>query len=230
MATFCTRSGFTLLGLLFVSLTLYGQSTFDGYMQSQFVLDYKVLPLYSHTNGVELQNTFVTENESFWRVQQIDVYHFSQLKILDNQSIAVGLQYRIEETFVPEIDDEFRLTEQYNYNRRGTYFRHGHRVRVEQQFKEDVTEHRFRYRYTMDIPIKGIQLDLNELYVAMATESLLEVVKGDHSEYDQRIYLDAGLFLNKTIGFEFGLEYRFEDYTHTPTHTLIINSSVNISL
>ena len=210
--------------------SIYSQENFTGFMQTAFNVDYKVKPLYSHNNGLELRNYFYDKEETSWDVQQIDLSHFSQLKILDNQSIALGLQYRFRKLFKVKSDDEIRITEQYNITKRGFNFRHGHRFRWEQRIKPKNLIHRFRYRYAIDIPLKGSQLDFKELYIALATESLLSTGTQIKPEIDQRLYVDFGWIFSEKLIFEIGLEYRGENLFETIENILLINTSINLSL
>ena len=216
-----------LIGCFF---SLQGQENFTGFMQTSANLDYKVKPLYVHNNGIELRNYYYNNDQTNFEIQQIDLSHFSELKLLDNQSIALGVQYRFRKLCKNSSDDELRITEQYNLTKRGYNFRHGHRFRWEQRIKSKDVTHRFRYRYAIDIPLKGTQLDYRELYIALATESLLTTATQIKPEFDQRLYIDFGWIRSKYINFEIGLEYRAEDLYNKIGNVLILNSSVNFSL
>ncbi|UZO79288.1 DUF2490 domain-containing protein [Aquimarina sp. ERC-38] len=206
------------------------QSNFGGFMQPQVTLEYKITPMYSHTNGIEERNSFSREAKSFWEVQQLDLFHFSQLRILDNQTLAIGIQYRFRQLFSEDKEDELRFTEQYSLTKRGFSVRYGHRLRTEQRISKEETIHRFRYRFMLDFPLKGQVLDIHELYIAFGTESLWSVASSTQPEFDQRLLMDFGWVVTKSISLELGIEHRIENYTNDVAQNLFINSSLNFSL
>lgn len=213
-----------------LSYRLRSQDNFIGYWQPQVSLEYKVTPLYSHNNSIEERHFYYKDNSSFWQVQQLDLSHFSQYKFLDNQTVALGIQYRFRENFIEDEQNELRFTQQFNKTVRGFVVRHGHRFRAEQRIKSDATTHRFRYRYALDFPIAGQTLDVNEFFIAVATESLFSMASESKPEWDQRLMINMGTAFNSLITVEFGLEYRLENYSRELQHILIVNSGLNFSL
>ena len=195
MDTYCTKV-FAICIIWAVLGNLSAQQNFNGFMQPQVTVAYKVTPLYSHTHGIEERNYVNEEGVGTWRVQQLDIFHFSQLRILDNQSIAVGIQYRFREVFSNENRDELRFTEQYAITKRGFAIRYGHRIRAEQRIQSNQTEHRMRYRFMLDFPLWSQDLDINEIYLALGTESLWSMGVHQKPVFDQRIMLDFGWFFS----------------------------------
>lgn len=219
------------IAILFIIFQVgYGQSNFSGSMQPQITFKYKITPLYTHVNGLEERHFFNRDGSSFWKTQQLDLFHFSQLRILDNQSIAVGIQYRFREMFEKRANDELRFTEQYAYNRRGFSVRYGHRFRAEQRIETGQTTHRFRYRFMLDFPVTSQTLDVNEIYIALGTESLHSISSSIKPEWDQRLIIDFGWFLTKSINIELGFEHRIENYTSKVAQKLFFNSGLNFSI
>lgn len=106
----------------------------------------------------------------------MDLAHFSKLKIRDNQSIALGLQYRFRQNF-ENGENELRLTQQYNITNKPNAVRFGHRLRTEQRITNSLTTHRFRYRFALDFPLVGEKLDTGEPYFVGSFENLLSVAK-----------------------------------------------------
>ncbi|MUH34598.1 DUF2490 domain-containing protein [Zobellia amurskyensis] len=228
MTTYSIKSFFFVLLLLASSLILQGQETFMGYWEPEIGISYKVAPLYSHKFSIE-KRTLWFEDKTVFDVEQIDVSHFSNYKLLDNQSIALGLMYRFESLFSDE-RDEFRLTEQYNLTTTHINYRLGHRIRAEQQFSGTPINHRFRYRLTIDFPLQGTRLDVGEMFFISSIENLLTVAKTQKPEYDQRYSISLGLLLNKKLTLTNGLEYRLENYSNQAAHSLFLLSSLNIDL
>ncbi|WP_343488114.1 DUF2490 domain-containing protein [Allomuricauda sp. d1] len=218
-----------LLILFLVALSLHAQENFTSYLQPQVAINYKVSSFYTHNFSLENRNYTIESGESRFRVRHLHLAHFSNLKIKDNQSIALGIQYRFRQAF-DDGSNELRLTQQYNLTKQALVTRFGHRLRTEQRITKNLTTHRFRYRFSMDFPLRGERLDVGEPYLVGNWESLLSVAKTKLPEYDQRFTLNLGWLLTKKTKFQVGAEYRFEDFTHQTQHVLFLLTTFNISL
>lgn len=216
--------------LLFVFSSASAQDGFVGYWQPQLALNYKVSDNYSH-NFLATQRNYIYQNDDLQlKVRQMDIGHFSQLKIRDNQSIGLGALYRFRKTFEEEEDNEIRFIQQYNITNRLRNIRFGHRLRSEQRITSSLTTHRFRYRFAMDSPLQGEKLDVGESYFVGTLESLLSVANSTLPQYDQRFTISLGWLLTKNSKFQTGVEYRFEDFTHKTENVFFLHSSLILNL
>ena len=224
----CTK----LLALTFFCLCnglVFAQERFTAYIQPQVALNYKVGAFYNHNFSVENRNYLVDEGDTQLRVRHLHFAHFSNLKILDNQSLALGIQYRFRENF-DDGQNELRLTQQFNVTKQPFIVRYGHRIRTEQRITSSKTIHRFRYRFSVDFPLKGERLDVGEPYLVGNLETLLSVAKDSRPEYDQRFTLNLGWQLNKQTKLQVGSEYRFENFLADTQNVLFFLSTLNFSL
>lgn len=218
-----------LLGLIY-SETFFAQENLIGYFQPKIALNYRVANNFKQNFAIG-QRTYIFENEAIaFRVRQLDLVHFSNLKIKDNQSIAFGIQYRFRENFEADKQNELRLTQQYNFTFNPRIVRYGHRFRSEQRITSDLTIYRFRYRFTLDLPLQGEQLDIGETYFIGNLETLLSIAKSNLPEYDQRFTVNIGWLLKEKTKLQTGVEYRFEDYTHTTSSVFFILTSLILAL
>lgn len=177
------------------------------------------------------KRTYLFQEEEFqFKVRQLDVSHFSNLKIRGNQSIGFGVQYRFRETFENDKSNELRFTQQYNITHKYRSLRFGDRFRSEQRITTSKTIHRFRYRLALDFPLQGVQLDVGESYFIVSTESLLSVAKASRPEYDQRITAQLGWLLSEKTKLQLGSEYRFENYTQNTENVFFILTGLILSL
>ncbi len=223
------RKVFLLLGLIF-SETLFAQENLIGYFQPKIALNYKVADNFKQNFSLG-QRSYIFENEAIaFRVRQLDLAHFSNLRIKDNQSIAFGIQYRFRDNFEADEQNELRLTQQYNVRFNPRIARYGHRFRSEQRITSDLTIYRLRYRFTLDFPLQGEQLDIGEAYIIGNLEALLSVAKSNLPEYDQRFTVNIGWLLQEKTKLQTGVEYRFEDYTHTSSSVFFILTSLILAL
>jgi len=94
----------------------------------------------------------------------------------------------------------------------------------------DATVHRFRYRFTLDFPLEGEKVDVNEAYLILNTEALLNAARGRKAKYDQRFTAALGWLLDEKAQLQAGLEYRLENYTGNTQTVLFLNSSLIFSL
>lgn len=205
------------------------QENYTGYWEPSLALNYRVTDTYSHNFSLANRSYLIRDEAFGLTIRQFDFALFSALKIRDNQSIGLGLQYRFRKAFDKDTGNEFRLTEQYNITSRTGAIRLGHRLRYEQRIFSAFTVHRFRYRFALDSPLQGEQLDIGEAYLVGSLESLLSATRMQGPEYDQRIRMQLGWLLQAGVNMEVGLEYRFEDYTSDTSQVLFLLNSLVVS-
>lgn len=214
---------------LFFSLT-FAQDSTTGYWQPNIALNYKVVNGYSHNFSVSKRSYIFRDSELGFTIKQLDIDHFSNLKIMDNQTIGIGIKYRLRETFENSNGNELRLTQQYNINFQKNYIRFGNRLRTEQRIRNGSTIHRFRYRFAIDFPLQGEQLDVGEAYIIFSTETLLSAGKAMASEYDQRLTSHLGWLVNKNTKIQIGAEYRAENHNHNTQNIYFVTTNLVLSL
>lgn len=209
--------------------TMNAQDNFIGLWQQTAAVNYKVSPMYSHNFALNSRNYLYRANELELSARHLDFIHFSNLKVNEGQSIAVGLQYRHRESFDGG-SNELRFTQQYNINTRPRVVRYGHRVRAQQRIRSSRTVHRFRYRFSTDFPLMGEKLDVGEPYLVANAEKLLSVARQKKPQYDLRFTVNVGWKLNEQYKFQFGVEHRAENLAQNMRHELFLMSKLNLSL
>lgn len=219
-----------LLALLVNFGSLLAQERFTGYWEPKVSVDYTVSGRYSHNFFLTNRNYLVDQGDLLLKVRQLELGHYSNLKVQDNQSIALGLQYRLRNPFDGG-DDQFRITQQYSINHRPFALRFGHRFRAEQHLYPDRTLHRFRYRLAVDFPLEGLEVDPGEPYLVGSLEQLWSVARGNSPQYDARLVGQVGWNLDQGLKLQLGLEYRLEEYaSDLPRSVLLVLTSAQISL
>ncbi|RDY59531.1 DUF2490 domain-containing protein [Flagellimonas nanhaiensis] len=209
-------------------LTCISQENLTVYWQPQLAINYPVSKTYSHNFTVGHRAYLFDQDDIQIRGRQIDFIHFSKLDLRDNQSIALGIQYRTRDLFGKQ-PNELRLTQQYNTTKQPLVVRYGHRFRTEQRFIEKLTIHRFRYRFAIDFPLKGEKLNLGEPFLVASLENLLSLGKGQNPQYDNRLNGQVGWKFDKGFKILFGIEYRLEDYTsQRPENVLFFLSTAQL--
>ncbi len=206
------------------------QENLTGYWNPKISLNYNVSSNYSHNFSVEKRSYFYRNSDLQLNVRQIDLNHFSNLKTRDNQSIGFGIKYRLKDTFENSSENELRFTEQYNITLKRGGIRYGHRLRAQQRITKSSTVHRFRYRFALDFPLQGEELDIGEAYLVVSTESLLSVGKSLLPAFDQRLTSKLGWVLSTTTKLQLGMEYRAENYAQSTENELFILTELVLNL
>ncbi len=225
----CIKKYLFILGFL-CATAVWCQEDLVSYWQPGVAVNYKVAPGYEHNFSLTKRTFTYKDSDLQFDIRQLDLVHFSKLKLLDNQSLGFGIQYRFRKVFEPDSGNELRLTQQYNITFRPRVVRLGHRVRTEQRIFKERTIHRFRYRFALDRPLVGEKLDIGEPYIVGTLESLLSVGAGQSSQYDQRVGLNIGWLVSQKSKIQAGLEYRREDFTAAGEDVLFFNTSLVLSL
>lgn len=222
---------FSLCSALFASLgTIQAQEGLMGYWDPQVSINYKVTGVYSHNFSLINRSYLIDQGELRAKVRQFELVHFSNLEIRDDQSLALGIQYRFRNHFDGG-PNQLRITQQYNLHHNPFVLRFGHRLRAEQQYHKDFTIHRFRYRFAVDFPLQGQKTDPGEPYLVASMEQLLSVGKGASPQYDARLVGQIGWELEPGFKLQMGLEYRLEEYSSgMPQSILILLTSAQLSL
>ncbi len=223
------RQSWSCIVLFLLTGFIHSQENLTAYWQPAFAMNYKVTETYSHNVSLQNRNYIFDDEVTQLSVRQFDLVHFSNLKLQDNQSIAIGILYRFRETFDGGAN-ELRLTQQYNITSKPFVVRYGQRFRTEQRITSARTTHRFRYRFSIDFPLRGEKLDIGEPYLVANAESLLSLAKEKRPQYDARLTLNIGWKLSDLIKFQIGTEYRTEDFSQDLEHVLFLLSTLNVSL
>src|SRR5690606_39149912 len=120
---------FTFLGSL---ASMQAQERFTGYWEPQVSINYGVTGVYSHNFSLTNRIYLIDVGEVRPKLRQFELGHFSKLKIRDDQSLALGIQYRLRNNFDGGAN-QLRITQQYSLNHSPFVLRFGHRLRAEQQ-------------------------------------------------------------------------------------------------
>lgn len=206
------------------------QEKFTGYYEPYIQLEYDLTETYSHEFTIE-DRTYWYDDKGFKvNIKQLDLAHFSSFKLNDKNALALGLQYRFEENFGGNGENELRFTEEYTYTTKPRATEFEHRVRAEQRITPSATSHRFRYNFAMARPFIGNEIDTGEAYFMGNLETLLTVANSAGPDYEQRIGAGIGWSLTDFAEFEIVAEYRFSDFTRDLGHELFFVTGLNFML
>jgi hypothetical protein len=159
----------------------------------------------------------------------LDVNQFITRKINPKLALSAGYKYRSLNPTSNEKSYEQRLTQQVAYIHTNQRIRLLSRVRIEQRFFEDFFSHRYRYRFSLDMPLSGLQLDLKEFYFVASNEALLEFQESS-SRFDNRISLGLGFVVSALYRFQVDYTHRIEGLNDTIDQIPFIHTSLIFNL
>jgi hypothetical protein len=229
MTTFFTRVSILFIGAWSLA-HLQAQDSYTAWWQPQVGINYNVSPRYAQNFAVANRNFIYEGNDLKLKGRHLDLSHFSTLTIGLEQNLGLGVLYRFRKSFDTDDFDELRFMQSFNISVRPSAIRFGHRFLSEQRILPFITVHRFRYRFTIDFPLEGENVDLGEWYLILNTESLLSVAKNQGPQYDQRFMLTLGHLLTEQLRFLAGFEYRFNDYSEKTRNAGFLMTTLVISL
>lgn len=228
MTTSCIKK--TAFLIFFCSVfSVHAQNDFTTFFEPSFAINHDVSDSYKVNFATVARNYVYRDDASEFTVRHLQLVHFSTWSFNSNHSVSAGVMYRFRENF-DDRSNELRFTQQYNYAYRPNIVRFGHRIRTEQRITTNATVHRFRYRFTIDLPLSGEKLDIGEPYFVANAESLLSVTKTETPQIDQRFATQIGWQWTKNVKFQTGLEYRFEDYNTTTREILFVLTSLILKI
>lgn len=217
-----------LVTLIFGGVT-FAQEDFESLGETSFAADHKVSNSYSFVSAARTRYYFYKNADLTVENRQIDLIHFSKLKLNYNHKLGFGILYRFRDLF-NDGSNELRLTQEFSYSKQNMALRFVHNVRFEQRLLEDLTIFRWRYRYGLDTPLNGEKLDVGESYLVVSMEALLSQSRKIKPEVDHRTTAQIGWLLSGGLKIQAGLEYRFEAFNIKTEEKLFILTSATIKI
>lgn len=202
-----------------------GQNDFRVFSEPEISINHGISSRYKINFSIGSRQFVYADQEYQFKNRQLEVSHFSTYVINGANSLSFGVKYRNRAWF-EDSSNEFRLTQQYNFLHASSSLRFGHRFRNEQRFYEDETVFRLRYRFALDVPLNGFQLDVGEAYFVASNEWLYSLSSQEQPLLDTRLNSSIGWLLNKATKFQVGLQYRFENLNVTIEQQLFVLSAL----
>lgn len=219
--------------IVFTTLCFYfnvfGQQNLVVFHEPQIALNHKFSNTYKANFSIAGRHFMYRDKDVFLKNRQLQVVHFSTLSLSYNKSFSIGIMYRNRDWF-KDTSNELRFTQQFNYTKRKSIIRFGHRFRNEQRVFSNNTSFRLRYRLALDSPLQGEKLDVGETYLVVNTEFLLSLNKDEKPQLDNRITSLIGYQTSEDLKLQLGLQYRFEDFNNTTDNVLLLLTSAIFKL
>ena len=227
MNTLCTR--ILVLFVVSAGFKANAQGDFEAFSESAFAIRHDFSSIYNANFEASTRAFAYQDSDFIYKTRQVQIGHFSTLKLDLKNSVALGLMFRNRAGF-EDSSNEIRLTQQFNRKSILKTLRFGHRLRSEQRFYNQFTTFRFRYRLALDLPLQGLKLDVGETYFVVSNEALWTISKKLQPFLEYRISPTFGLLLTERLNLEFGLELRLDNVIIATEETLFFNTSVELRI
>jgi hypothetical protein len=202
---------FSLLLVLGGSLSAQEKNVFFTGIFPELSLTKKVSQLNKLNFKIENQEV-IFDNRDLDMNPQFTHYRTDLMLFLDRSlrpgvSIGLGLFHRFQEN-----EDGNRIIQQLAILQRMRNLRINHRMRTDQTFtKNNDFEVRFRYRFSLEIPLEGAEVDPTEFYLVLSEEPIFSL-KGGEFEIENRTAIALGKFFNNQEKLEWAVDYRTDGF------------------
>lgn len=140
-------------------------------------------------------------------LERMEVKAFATYKLFNKQALSGGYMFR---KYAPldTIGYEHRFTEQYSFIWRIGAYRIGNRLRLEQRVRNTGFTNRLRYRFSLDFPLNGNEIDPGEIYL-IGSEELVFSFNANDQSLENRLTAGGGWQISDSRKLEVSAEYRF---------------------
>lgn len=109
-----------------------------------------------------------------------------------------------------------RLIQQFTLVKRGSGYRLAQRIAADQTFAQNrAISFRFRYRFTIELPLNGQSVNPTEFYLKINHE-YLNALQGGNYDLETRLVPLIGYVFTDNNKIECGLDYRLSDFISAP--------------
>ncbi|UII22243.1 DUF2490 domain-containing protein [Fulvivirga ligni] len=162
----------------------------------------------------------------FFELSQFFTYHW-----LSNVKLSAGYKYRYRDPFEEEeYLYEHRLTQQISWAHSNLNQRYASRLRVDERWQNDNYRWRFRYRFSLDAPLSGEELNPKEFYAMASNELLYTTGKTTDASLDNRLTAGVGYLLAQRNKLEFNFQWRSNDLFSNLNHVPFLQFNYYIQL
>lgn len=170
--------------------------------------------------GIELDSK--VESRYIFQDDEFERFDFENVLIKDlNDKNSIGAGYLLRRQ-----DGGFlhRAIQQFTIKGKHNSIEMSHRIRTDQSFREGKKpNYRLRYRFNMEVPLKGTEVDANEYYFTFENEYLGNL-QDSEGNLEIRLFPAIGYHFSDTYQLEAGIDYRAEDLIRSETvHKVFLN-------
>lgn len=206
----------------------FSQTPSSYFWEPDFSLGFDSSEKWGHSFGIAnrtlLSERYDGEEITGTEVEHLELSHSTKYRTGANTAISFAIKYRFRELFDESRYDELRLTEQFDISHPSSALNLGHRFRVEQRFKNIVTEHRLRYRF-------GGSKALSEVFaLGLSTEALLTLANDLKPSLEQRFVVELSNTSFEDLELSLALDYEMADYNNELENEFFILTGIALDL
>jgi hypothetical protein len=226
MRIFSTKRIFILFVFLFAVISLKSQQE-NYYWEPKFSVDKKITELWRAQGSVAFRQ--LIENDPVV-LQKMESAVSLDRSLFNASKIGVGYLFGSDDLFRPEVENEHRFMQQYAFYIKFLKYRIANRIRTEQRIYEDSYKNRFRYRLSIDFPINGDKLNVNEAFLIASNEVLMNTIAKDQ-DFENRLGAGIGWKLEKINKIQLQLQYRYTKIgLPSESHAIFLSSAFYFKL
>ena len=213
--------------LVFVILKIqasFAQEAFRGLAEHALSLKLEQDSVWVHEFGISNRNLIYRNQRFGVQAEFLELSHATGRKLSSRSLLELGLRYRFENG---SGNNEVRLSQQFTYTKPGKNVEIEHRFRFSQRFQEQ-TSFRARYRFAAILPLR--EPSINKMNVKLTAEAVWEFGKDQLASYDQRYSAVFDYTIVENMDINFGVEYRWRDFTQSPYHQAFLLTGLEFSL
>ncbi|WP_121666959.1 DUF2490 domain-containing protein [Mesonia aquimarina] len=231
MITLCTKKTSVLFFIIaFICVSASAQEDLRMLINPAVNIKVKNDTPWSYKFGVANREVIYRNNQFDPAVRFLEFSHFTSREVGLYGKLSAGVRYRFIEMFPEGFHNELRFIEEYTHSKKVGVYKISHRFRLAQRFKS-ITVYRGRYRVAVEFPLNGLRTDNRELSMEINTETVWEMANNFRPTLGQRFTTAFDYNFSEAVKVNFGLEYRYRNYTgRFPYTQLFFLSGLSITL
>jgi hypothetical protein len=219
----------TLLISLVAFFSSFAQNNTEYLGETSVGIKHKLSKKYSF--NFTLRSRYFLYQDASWlyNQQQVDIYHFSTLKLSNKHKLSLGLYYR-NRAFFEAGSGEIRITERFSFEQKHPRILYSHKIRLEQRFLNTLTIFRQRYKFGVNFPLNRKTYNTGKTFLLANLESLVSFSSALPPITDLRTTAQFGWKATKNLVIKTGLEHRLEAYNLRGYNLFFLLTSANLRI
>lgn len=192
-----------------------------------FAIDFKPETRWSFFFVFANEDLIYKDDQRIFISKHISLSPFVNYLVASNSLLGVGIEYKFRNIFNEKLNNEIQIFQQYLVFKKHINSKTDHRFRFEEHLKEE-NSYRIRYRFSMELPLG--RSHKNFIFLIVNSEALWTISKNILPTFD--VYTGSSIIyvISNNMRVTFGLQYRYENYTHNPYRRLFLQSGMFLSL
>lgn len=222
---------FGIFAILLLNFPLaWAQSDMDYLWEGKLSVSKKLDSKWSMQGSALVEQNTGWGSSEFTVVQKLETGISADRKLLNGSKLGGGFVYVGYDLFRPEVNNEYRLRQQFSFSFSLQKYRIGNRFRTEQRMYDDKYRNRWRYRLSVDFPLKGAELNAKEPYLIVSDEVLYNF-NAWNQEVENRSSVGFGWQMEGGAKAQLALQYRLSKIgLNNQSQSIYLSTAIYFSL